>query len=348
MTVRKTSYHQIVDDFKLKISNLDLLAHDAFPSEKELSEKYSVSRSTVRKALNLLEDDNLIYRKPGIGTFVQDSTHSSCIQGKLDVYIDLPFHISGAAYYNSLFANAQDAVAENSACQLLPLNNRLFELEENAKALLITHAHVDDYPKLETIAKKIPVILFNRLNAPSQLSVVAVDYRQASFDIINRFIKNGCTKIMLIGDSLDTKNYTSFERGCGYRQAFSQNKLNVDENAVVTLEESYELSNIINKIKSSKPDVIYISSEDLISDTLMAIELTRKEMDKEVLIFCFDDVTLNPRLSRYNISCFRLPLAQMCQCVFQYITNYYNGGSRKPMKDLFHVQTIINRNSFLI
>jgi len=50
----------------------ELHAHDQLPSEHELSRIFSVSRSTVRQALQSLEADGLIYRRQGLGSFVCD------------------------------------------------------------------------------------------------------------------------------------------------------------------------------------------------------------------------------------------------------------------------------------
>ncbi|MDR1519764.1 MAG: FadR family transcriptional regulator [Planctomycetota bacterium] len=58
---------------------LKLLIEDAFwkPGEKiyteaELCEKFNVSRSTVREAINMLKANNLVYAVPGAGTFVSN------------------------------------------------------------------------------------------------------------------------------------------------------------------------------------------------------------------------------------------------------------------------------------
>jgi len=40
------------------------------PTEKVLSEKFNVSRATIRSALQSLEDDNIIRKQQGVGTFL--------------------------------------------------------------------------------------------------------------------------------------------------------------------------------------------------------------------------------------------------------------------------------------
>ena len=46
----------------------------ALPSEQELAEKYRISRSSVRTGLNALLKENLIEKRPGIGSFIRDAS----------------------------------------------------------------------------------------------------------------------------------------------------------------------------------------------------------------------------------------------------------------------------------
>lgn len=58
---------------------------DQLPPERELSETYSASRSTIRKALNELEKQGLVSRKVGSGTFV---TYASSDELNLESVIE--------------------------------------------------------------------------------------------------------------------------------------------------------------------------------------------------------------------------------------------------------------------
>lgn len=65
-------YRQIVSDLERQILMGDLSPGAKLPSEAELEQMYDVSRTTVRKALDVLELNGLIYRAQGRGSFVND------------------------------------------------------------------------------------------------------------------------------------------------------------------------------------------------------------------------------------------------------------------------------------
>lgn len=71
-------HKQISDWLKQQIENGTLKEDEKLPSENELSAKFDVSRVTVRRALQTLENEQLIYRCQGLGSFVTDQrTHQS-------------------------------------------------------------------------------------------------------------------------------------------------------------------------------------------------------------------------------------------------------------------------------
>lgn len=63
-------YYQIYLNLKNKILNHEFNEGELLPSENELATHYSVSRETIRKALDYLSQDGLIQKKQGKGSIV--------------------------------------------------------------------------------------------------------------------------------------------------------------------------------------------------------------------------------------------------------------------------------------
>ena len=66
--------HVQISDWLRRQIERGVLEPDAqLPSESRLTERFGVSRITVRRALQTLEHEGLIYRRQGLGSFVQDT-----------------------------------------------------------------------------------------------------------------------------------------------------------------------------------------------------------------------------------------------------------------------------------
>ena len=63
-------HEQLSDWLRDQVRAGAMAAHDQLPSEAELGELSGVSRITVRRALGTLENEGLIYRRQGLGSFV--------------------------------------------------------------------------------------------------------------------------------------------------------------------------------------------------------------------------------------------------------------------------------------
>jgi GntR family transcriptional regulator len=75
-------YLQICDVLARRIASGEWPARAAIPAEVELARELGVSAGTLRKALELLENDGLVTRRRGRGTFVAD--HSRIASRRYD------------------------------------------------------------------------------------------------------------------------------------------------------------------------------------------------------------------------------------------------------------------------
>src|SRR5436190_20003778 len=73
-------YEEIVRQIKGMISEGRLKSGDQLPPERDLAEKFLVSRTSVREALRALESVGLIEIRPGEGTFVREASVDALIE----------------------------------------------------------------------------------------------------------------------------------------------------------------------------------------------------------------------------------------------------------------------------
>ena len=81
-------YYQLKEIIREQIDIGELKPGDILPSERELSEKYIISRPTIRQALKELVNEGLLYREKGRGTFVAEPKISYGFIQKLTTFYD--------------------------------------------------------------------------------------------------------------------------------------------------------------------------------------------------------------------------------------------------------------------
>ncbi|KXG44266.1 GntR family transcriptional regulator [Tepidibacillus infernus] len=74
-------YYQLEEIIKEMIEKEELKPGDLIPSEREFSEKYEISRMTVRQAINSLVNDGYLLRKQGKGTYVARQKIEQTLKG---------------------------------------------------------------------------------------------------------------------------------------------------------------------------------------------------------------------------------------------------------------------------
>jgi GntR family transcriptional regulator len=64
------AYQQVAEAVRQEILTGELIPGTQLPTEKELCSQFAASRITIRRALQILGDEQLIERRQGVGTFV--------------------------------------------------------------------------------------------------------------------------------------------------------------------------------------------------------------------------------------------------------------------------------------
>ncbi len=89
---------------------------DMLPTEKELLEKYGLSRITVRQALDLLVNDGLVFRRRGQGTFVSKPAFEQNLNKIISFWEDM--HQRGLKPGTKVLSNEIVLASEDAAEKL--------------------------------------------------------------------------------------------------------------------------------------------------------------------------------------------------------------------------------------
>lgn len=252
-------YRKIYDDLIQGISEGIYPPGGRLPSEKELAEMYSVSRITSKKALEMLAERGVIYRKPGKGSYVLDASKESEPE---PAHQELTGSGSTAAASgslqtapSSLIGVVLDMIDPSYGCELLQgieyecrrngadlmirftygsssdeAGALAVMRERGAKGILLMCSQNETYSEsvLKMCVEKYPLVLFDRDLQGLPVPSVTTDNYQASCDLTEHLIAKGHTKICFIShSSIQTSSVK--ERFYGYRDTMTKYRLTTDE-----------------------------------------------------------------------------------------------------------------------
>ncbi|ARF16091.1 GntR family transcriptional regulator [Sporosarcina ureae] len=76
---KKPIYLQIKEMIEDQIINNQLQEHDQIPSTNQLVQFYKINHITVSKGINLLVEEEIIYKKRGVGMFVKEGAKEKLV-----------------------------------------------------------------------------------------------------------------------------------------------------------------------------------------------------------------------------------------------------------------------------
>lgn len=79
-------YKQVADQIKDAIASGQLKPEDKLPSIREMSSDLKISIITIKRAYSDLENENYIYTRPGMGSFVADINRDKLREEKLEEF----------------------------------------------------------------------------------------------------------------------------------------------------------------------------------------------------------------------------------------------------------------------
>ena len=270
-------YIQVKNNIEELIQSGKIKPRDKLPTESDLCEEYGVSRHTVRKALDILEQDGLLYKKQGLGTF--------CCENRKQKTYNIGFiSISLHDYIFADILSGIDSILHENGYQIILGNSKddqsrereiLNEfLKKDVDGLIIEPAKsAYNYPNIDLLERfvdnNIPVVIIDSNFENDKFNYVTVNDQKGGYLAIKYFIDRGHTNIALIYKGLHKPSINRFK---GYEQALKENNIPVYNDYI----KKYYISEFENHQKFK---------EEIRSLVMELIKL----QTPPTAIFCFND-----------------------------------------------------------
>jgi GntR family transcriptional regulator of arabinose operon len=311
----KLKYHELSEELRKKILNGEVKPNDKLPSENELSAAYQVSRQTVRKALQILQEEGYIYTEHGRGTFCSDlishrkkSKNIAVVTTYLSDYI-FPTVIQGIDEvltengYSILLKNTNNSRNREAKCleELLQKDIDGLIIEPSKSQIFCKHlnlyAILDEY--------RIPYVFIQGTYAQLEDKPhILMNDRKGGFLITDYLIQRGHKNIIGIFKADDLQGQ---ERHKGYIEALQHAGIPYDPDKVIWYytedrkSHPYEKIRQMTKKRNQEPfDAVVCYNDQIAIQVLKALE--------EEQIACPDEVAVTGYDNSYLAATCRVPL----------------------------------------
>jgi DNA-binding LacI/PurR family transcriptional regulator len=224
-------YQRIYTFLLNQISSGILKPGDRVLSEKELCNKFSVSRITAKKALEMLNEQGIIVRYPGKGSFVAEKGRGSVREKLPEVpSIGLILPDFGDSFGVRIISAVEESCRESGYNMILKLTRNSVE-EENealrmlslAEGLLILPVYGELYnPEiLKNILNKKPMVLIDRKMQGLAVPSVSTDNVEAAKRGVEYLLRLGHRHIAFYSGSEEHIS-TVQDRRIGFTRALEQ------------------------------------------------------------------------------------------------------------------------------
>lgn len=207
MTTRKYRYATVFSALKDEILAGNYENDALLPSEREISLRFSVERTTVRKALELLVEEGLVQKHAGVGTKVTYKKNQSANDQGLHRVVG--FFITDdevqsrkitQPYYADLFYNLE-VECKTQNCQLIYStihpDTDITEILQTYNFIAAVFVTRMDYKYIEQTQKmKIPIILVNECY--DGLTTISCDQSAGAYAVVNYLAEMGHTNIGIV------------------------------------------------------------------------------------------------------------------------------------------------------
>jgi DNA-binding LacI/PurR family transcriptional regulator len=205
--MKKAKFTDLANKLIESIENKEFQPGDMLPSQHELANKHGLSRSCIQKALDILDKNSLIERRPGKGIFVKQKTAPLENRVKKIAYI-MPDYMRTMSsdldnYGLKILLGVEQAASRikaNLTFKRIDINsdilsNAVMELGVDG---VIVHNDISDEDIKKLCILNFPVVVAGRISELPDAGAVAPNFIDSFLGIFRRLAAEGIKRISFV------------------------------------------------------------------------------------------------------------------------------------------------------
>lgn len=302
-----SKYEEILRWVKKRLEEGELKPGDRMESEHQLCSQFEVSRQTVRHAISVLEQDGIVERRRGSGTYVKKSVkleekeQKSMMVAVMTTYMQeyifsaiiqgIEYEISKAGYGMQVSFTNNTVEKERFILKNILENGKVDGLIAETTKSGLPNPNLDIYKKI--MKKGIPVLFINSHYTGLDAPYVSLNDKMAGKLVTNHLLRCGHRKIAAIFKGDDGQGH---QRYAGYIEALMEADIKIRSQSVVWIDTDEvrdmreDAGWILRRIQGCTAVVCY---NDEVANNLVAICLEQGiKVPEDISIIGIDDSNL--------------------------------------------------------
>jgi DNA-binding LacI/PurR family transcriptional regulator len=269
---------------------------DKLPGERTLARELDISYMTVRKAIENLVREGVLYKVPTKGTFVNSSGAGKRVTRNIGFFLDDRVEDSISSPYYSLIFKALEKEAVRNNYNLIYFSD-FNDLEPSQGMNKVDGLIIGCFPRLENkiqeLKKLLPVVLIGNSSADKSIPSVIIDNFNGIVDSMDYLWSLEHTRIGFITGLQDSD--VGKDRLKGYLSALNRFGIAEDKNLIYEGDYSYESgakgAEYLLSL-DSPPTAIACANDSMAIGAIKTIREKGLSVPDDVSVVGFDDISV--------------------------------------------------------
>lgn len=338
-------YQTIYEDYRKAILDGSLENEQLLPGENTIASLYSVDRSTVRKALQLLVDEGLVEKKAGKGTIVKRDGEKEEVKDTQNIGFFLPSGNAIAQQFYASLLNTCGKELKRHGYSLIYLtfdesDNVLKTVEKYNLVGIIFVSNISAEQIGAALDAKIPCVLANSYD--QRLPSILSDNERGSYLAGRYLLENGHRDVAVVSG---TRSYVcSNERAKGFFKAYSEEGIKIPETSFLVCdswEQEAGREVVLKYLENTKklPTAFFGFNDRIAFGIISALRQYGLKVPQDVSVIGYDN--LNAHLSVVPLTTIEAHVEYLAEAAAEAILWQLGGGSRNPYRISIPVELVI-------